>query len=269
LPMLVEFTFFVAYIAMGAAFVFFIAERGRVKGENKLTMLLSAIIVGVAAFHYFYMKGLYQPSLEALSAAESPEESAEIVKTTFLGIINFRYMDWLVTTPLMLIKLPVLLGVRGSTRTNMMLALILGDVFMIVTGFIGEQQISAAGEVLPTARLVWGAISTLGYLVIVYTLLTTGRSLAKQSSPEVKNAFNTMLAFVLVGWGIYPLGFMVPAVFQSADFNWVHLIYNVGDAVNKIGLGLAFYIAARSMSGVEDSESVTAGNGSREPVATR
>lgn len=252
LPMLVEFTFFSAYIAMGAAFVFFLVERNRVGRGHKLTVLISGLIVGVAAFHYFYMKGLYQPSLEQLAAAENLEEKKQIVKQTFLGIINFRYMDWLITTPLMLIKFPLLLNVKGKERTLMLITLAVADVFMIVTGYVGEQQLDAAGNVLTGARLTWGAISTVGYAVIVYVLLTKGRSLAGQSTDEVKSAFNTALLFVLIGWGIYPLGYMVPAFFPEANLNWVNLTYNIGDAVNKIGFGFAFYFAAMSMTAKEE-----------------
>ncbi len=59
LEMLTFFTFFLGYIAMGAAFVFFIVERNNVAPEYKTTMTISALIVGIAAFHYYYMRGVY------------------------------------------------------------------------------------------------------------------------------------------------------------------------------------------------------------------
>ena len=59
LEMLTFFTFFVGYIAMGAAFVFFLVERNNVAPQFRTTMTISALIVGIAAIHYYYMRGVY------------------------------------------------------------------------------------------------------------------------------------------------------------------------------------------------------------------
>ena len=59
LQLITFFLFFVGYIAMGAAFVFFMAERNSVAPQYRTTMTISALIVGIAAFHYYYMRGVY------------------------------------------------------------------------------------------------------------------------------------------------------------------------------------------------------------------
>jgi bacteriorhodopsin len=81
LQTLTFFLFFVGYIAMGAAFVFFMSERSNVAPQYRTTMTISALIVGIAAFHYYYMRGVY---------ADFGEVSVE-----------YRYMDWIITVPLM------------------------------------------------------------------------------------------------------------------------------------------------------------------------
>ncbi len=78
------FLFFIGYISMGAAFVFFMSERGNVAPQYRTTMTISALIVGIAAFHYYYMRGVY---------ADYGEVS-----------IEYRYMDWIITVPLMALK---------------------------------------------------------------------------------------------------------------------------------------------------------------------
>ena len=84
------FLFFVGYIAMGAAFVFFMSERNNVAPQYRTTMTISALIVGIAAFHYYYMRGVY---------ADYGTVSVE-----------YRYMDWIITVPLMALKFPSLVG---------------------------------------------------------------------------------------------------------------------------------------------------------------
>ena len=75
---------------MGAAFVFFMSERSNVAPQYRTTMTISALIVGIAAFHYYYMRGVY---------ADCGEVSVE-----------YRYMDWIITVPLMALKFPTLVG---------------------------------------------------------------------------------------------------------------------------------------------------------------
>ena len=95
LQTLTFFLFFVGYIAMGAAFVFFMSERNNVAPQYRTTMTISALIVGIAAFHYYYMRGVY---------AEWGEVSVE-----------YRYMDWIITVPLMALKFPSLIGKDAIT----------------------------------------------------------------------------------------------------------------------------------------------------------
>ncbi|MBT4920341.1 MAG: bacteriorhodopsin, partial [Euryarchaeota archaeon] len=95
LQTLTFFLFFVGYIAMGAAFVFFMSERSNVAPEYRTTMTISALIVGIAAFHYYYMRGVY---------ADFGEVSVE-----------YRYMDWIITVPLMALKFPSLVGKAAIT----------------------------------------------------------------------------------------------------------------------------------------------------------
>jgi bacteriorhodopsin len=243
MPMIVNFTFFVAYISMGAAFVFFLASKNSVAPEYRTALTISALIVGIAAFHYFYMKGLYTDTLPLYAA--SGANASELARQSFLGIINFRYMDWLITTPLLVAKIP--LAVAAGRKVGKVLTyLIIADLLMIVAGFIGEQQLTATG-VAVGPRLLWGAISTIGYVGIVYFLYTTVKEMAKTAEPEERWAVKLMSLFVITGWGIYPIGYMIPALLPQFDLNIVHVVYNLGDQINKIGPGIIVYIAGRRL----------------------
>jgi sensory rhodopsin len=243
LPMLVNFTFFVAYISMGAAFVFFLVQRGSVAPEYKTALTISALVVGIAAFHYFYMKSLYGAYMPMM--AQPGADSVKLAQASFLGIISYRYMDWLITTPLLVAKIPMALS-HGRKIAGTVTALMVFDVLMIVAGFIGEQQLNAQG-IMVSNRLIWGTISTIGYLGIVYILLTTVRGWASTAEPEEKWAVKAMTIFVLTGWGIYPVGYLVPVLFPNVSLDWVHLVYNIGDQVNKIGPGIVLYLAGRQL----------------------
>jgi sensory rhodopsin len=240
LPMIVNFTFFVAYISMGAAFVFFLAQRNSVAPEYRTALTLSAIIVGIAAFHYFYMKGLYSDVTLPLLGVKGADY-AKITANSFFGIINFRYMDWLITTPLLVAKIPLAVA-AGRKVGKVVTYLILADLLMIFAGFIGEQYVANAGM-----HLLWGAISTVGYVGIIYFLFTTVKEMAKTAEPEEQWAVKWMSIFVITGWGIYPIGYMIPSLLPSLDLNIVHAVYNLGDQINKIGPGIIVYLAGSAL----------------------
>jgi len=244
LPIVVNFTFFIAYISMGAAFVFFLVQRNSVHEEYRSALTLSAIIVGIAAFHYFYMKGLYADyTLPALAeATKNGTSTVEIIRDSFFGIINYRYMDWLVTTPLLVAKIPMA-AAHGKKVGKTVTYLILFDLLMIVAGFIGEQYILDSEM---SKRLVWGTISTVGYLGIVYILFTSVKEMAKAADSNAQMAVKWMSIFVITTWGIYPIGYLVPYFAPDLDLNIVHAVYNIGDQFNKIAPGVVLYIAGRN-----------------------
>jgi bacteriorhodopsin len=100
---------------------------------------------------------------------------------------------------------------------------------------------------------MWGVISTIGYLYILYSAWAgEAKQLADSSnSPAVKKGISALAWFVLVGWAIYPIGYMaMPGGWLSNVFQpeSVNLFYNLADAINKIGFGLVVYGIATSES---------------------
>ncbi|MCH1524126.1 MAG: bacteriorhodopsin-like, partial [Candidatus Thalassarchaeaceae archaeon] len=143
LEMLTFFTFFVGYIAMGAAFVFFIVERNNVAPQFRTTMTISALIVGIAAMHYYYMRGVYIEH--------------DVVS------IQYRYMDWIITVPLMALKFPSLVGkdaitdskVAGLGFTGICF---LGALIMIGFGYAGEAGLMNGYLALALGGMGWAMI---------------------------------------------------------------------------------------------------------------
>ncbi len=235
----VGFTFFTGYMSMFAASVFFFFERGQVDGKWKTSLLVSGLITMIAAVHYFYMRGYYL-DVTAAAAAEGRDLAFGEASPT-----QFRYIDWTLTVPLMCVEFFLLLKPYGA-KQSLMWRLILASAVMLVAGYIGE-------AILPEQTVMWGIISTLGYVYIVYEAMAGSvKQLADASdNPEVSRAVRLLRNFVLVGWAIYPIGYMLMPgnLFAGmADTLNIDLVYNIGDAVNKIGFGLVVYSVAVNSS---------------------
>lgn len=224
----VAFTFFTGYMAMFAASVFFFFERGRVKDKWKTSLLISGLITGIAAVHYYYMRDYYA--------------------MTGTNPTALRYIDWTLTVPLMCVEFYLLTRPAGA-KIGLLWKLIIASVWMLVAGYIGEAFTDGS-----TAHSVtWGVISTIGYVYILYTAWAGEvRQLAANSgNPVVLRGIKTLAWFVLVGWAIYPIGYMcMPGGWLNEGLGWtaanVDLFYNIADAVNKIGFGLVVYSIAIS-----------------------
>ena len=225
----VAFTFFIGTMAMMAAAVFFFFELSNTEKKWRTSILVSGLITFIAAVHYYYMRGYN------LETGQSP---------TF-----FRYVDWLLTVPLMCVEF-YLITKKAGAKIGLLWQLIFASVVMLVTGYFGE-------TIYKDQSVLWGVISGLAYFYIVY-LVWFGEvaKLATASSPAVAKANKTLGWFVLVGWAIYPLGYilgtpgglfgMVLVDDVAAAQHAMDIVYNIGDAVNKIGFGLVIYSLAQS-----------------------
>jgi len=222
----VSFTFFIGCMAMMAASVFFFFEISNTDKAWKTSLLVSGLITFIAAVHYYYMRDYY------MANHESP---------TF-----FRYVDWLLTVPLMCVEF-YLITKKAGAKSDLLWKLIFAAVVMLVTGYLGEVGASADN----TNATLWGTVSAIAYFYIVY-LIWAGdvKKLAASAGPAVAKT-NSMLGwFVLVGWAIYPLGYLA----GTGDGQWysmftklgdIDVFYNIADAINKIGFGLVIYSLSR------------------------
>ncbi len=218
----VGFTFFVGCMAMMAASVFFFFSMNMVEGKWKTSLLVSGLITLIAAVHYYYMRDYWA------ATEDSP---------TF-----FRYVDWILTVPLMCVEFYLILKAAGA-QVNLLWKLIAASAVMLVTGYFGE-------AVYRDAAAMWGLFSGIAYFYIVYLIMFgEAKALADKSSAGVQNAHKLLCRFVLIGWAIYPIGYMV----GTGEGQWysflqgavdMDVIYNIGDAINKIGFGLVVYALA-------------------------
>ena len=242
LQLVTFFLFFVGYISMGAAFVFFMSERSNVGPEHRTTMTISALIVGIAAFHYYYMRGVYVDH--------------QVVS------IEYRYMDWIITVPLMALKFPSLVGKDAITDEKFLGmgftgVCFTGAIIMIAFGYLGEAGLlldgSATGGML---GLVLGGVGWGMIIVATGTPWTNGKGVDNSKIPEdLLWSANALRWFIVVGWIIYPLGYLFSPKADIIDIGsegelWMGIAYNIADMINKIGFGVVAWMGAKKAAEV-------------------
>jgi bacteriorhodopsin len=183
-------------------------------------LTVAAMVTGIAAIHYFYMRGVW------VSTGESP--------------LVFRYVDWLLTVPLQIIEFYLILTAIAVVRAALFWKLMIASLVMLVFGFLGELG----------AMSYWPAfaIGMAGWLYIIYEIFAGEASQisAANGTAASQTAFNALRLIVTVGWAIYPIGYILGAGEGGAA--GLNLIYNLADFVNKIAFGVVIWVAATSSS---------------------
>ena len=242
---LTGFTFLLSTIAMFGASVFFLFERGQVPDRWKTSLLVAALVTLIASVNYAFMSTLW------INTGVSPDE--------------FRYLDWFLTVPLICLQFYLLLEASGAQPGRGMLwRLVLASVWMLALGYVGQ-------VVQPDQSVLWGALSTVGYAVILFEISVGEAKQLSKSGPaeQIKRTFDLLFWFIFVGWAIYPLGYMtMPGNLLGSLHATLHInvVYNLGDAVNKIGFGLAVWHLARSRNRASARTTTAAGGSSIAPA---
>ncbi len=218
---LVGVSFWIISAAMVAATFFFYVERDRAVGKWKTSLSVAAMVTGIAAIHYFYMRGVW------VTTGETP--------------VVFRYVDWLLTVPLQIIEFYLILAAIAVVSASLFWRLLIASVVMLIAGYLGEIG----------SMNVWFAfiIGMIAWIYIIYEIFAgeASKISASEGTPASQKAFNALRIIVTVGWAIYPVGYVLGYV-GAGSADSLNLIYNLADFVNKIAFGVVIWAAATSES---------------------
>ena len=212
----VGISFWLATAIMLASTVFFLVERDNVRGKWKTSLTVAALVTGVAFWHYMYMRGVW------IYSGESPTV--------------YRYVDWLITVPLQIVEFYLILAAVTSVSAGLFWKLLVGSLVMLIGGYMGETAM--------IDRTIGFVIGMVGWAWVIYLIFFGEAANVNASSGNAASqmAFKTIRMIVLVGWAIYPIGYLMN---NAADLN---IVYNLADLVNKTAFGLAIWAAAVSDS---------------------
>jgi bacteriorhodopsin len=219
----VGISFWLVSMVMLASTAFFFLEAGNVAAHWRTSIIVAGLVTGIAFIHYMYMRDVW------VITGESPTV--------------YRYIDWLITVPLLMIEFYLVLAAVGKANSGMFWRLLIGTIVMLVGGYLGE-----AGYINATLGFVIGMA---GWFYILYEVFSgeAGKAAAKSGNKALVTAFGAMRMIVTVGWAIYPLGYIFGYLTGGVDANSLNVIYNIADLLNKTAFGLIIWAAAVQTGG--------------------
>lgn len=226
LIMATQFSFLVAFLGMMGGAYYFALIKSTLPLEHQSNAVTSSVYCLMAAVMYGFINYKYGIGTDALATGDYP---------TVL-----RYIDWLVTTPLIVNKFPEMMG--GDDAPAVALLVIVADVMMVLFGFAGETSINAAKGSTAIGWAMFG-VGCLAWLFIIFILYTAVTNAAVNKLAPVRKGLSRLKMFIVLGWAIYPLGFLITLISNSPEMRVSReLIYNFADLFNKVGFGmLAIY----------------------------
>ena len=209
---------------MLGAFVYFLTQMNSVAKQYRNGVAVSAVVVGIAGYHYFRMWSGW----------------AE-------GTVNegYRYADWLITVPLLVIELLIVLGVTADRRKKLMTSLVPATVLMIGLGYPGE---TSAND---TTKWTFWVLSMIPFLYILFTLSGELKAAKARETGAVSTSINNATKILLVTWLVYPISYLIPVVFTVSDGAEAgrQVAYTIADITAKALYGLMILNIAKPRSG--------------------
>merc|ERR1712070_445618 len=180
-----------------------------VKAQYQSAVLISGLVTFIAAYHYIRIFNSWVEAYE-YSAGEVADGAMEMKAPTLSGVpFNdaYRYMDWLLTVPLLLIEILLVMKLSPEVYNTKAWTLGLGSALMIVSGYYGELVIT--GDLTP--RWLCWFVSMAFFLYIVYELLV-GLSAATNSESDelIKGKIQSAQLMTVISWCTYPIVYLFP-----------------------------------------------------------
>merc|ERR1712048_1380188 len=215
-----------------------------VKDQYQSAVCISGLVTFIAAYHYFR---IFNSWVDAYSYAVDAKDP------TLTGVpFNdaYRYMDWLLTGPLLLIEILLVMKLEPAAYNCKAWTLGLGSALMIVSGYYGELVVT--GDLTPRWKC-WFA-SMLFFLSIVYELLVGLASATNaETDPEIKSKIKAAQVMTVISWCTYPVVYLFPmlGINAASAVVSIQIGYCASDIISKCGVGLLIYQITAAKSAKE------------------
>lgn len=235
------------YAAMAAGLVYFLVTRTQSLPRYRLSAVLSAVVMTSAFLELYVVSDRWRSSFDWDGTAFVPSDE--------LFSNGFRYVNWSIDVPVLLLQLLIVLGVTGAAFRRGWVLFTVAGLAMVYTGYVGQFY-----EVERSAPFwVWGAVSTVFFLVILVLVRRTVYGNLDRLPEEVRPLARAVWWLLLVSWFLYPGGYLMPALIDGADGVVARQItYTVADITSKVIYGVLLGVIAQKISKYEGYEQAQA-----------
>ncbi len=228
--------------AMGAATIFLFLSRSQVATHYKSAVTISGLVCLIAAYHYYRIFNSWDAAYSVTNGIVS--------KTGQPFNDAYRYVDWLLTVPLLVTELILVMRLPGKEGGSKATRLAVLAVIMVALGYPGEVSNSAG------TRWVFWALAMIPFLIIVFDLFVGLRDAIGRQPENARGLVSSARWILILTWSFYPIVFILPMLGLSGPGATVGIQvgYSLADVLAKAGFGIFIYMIAVRKSQAEADE---------------
>jgi bacteriorhodopsin len=241
---IVAHTLTVGFSIMLAALFYFVLTIRGVAPRFRLSSILSVVVM-VSAFLILYFQAQSWQNSFTFDAAAGSYVLAPGADAFSNG---FRYLNWLIDVPMLLFQILFIVDITRQRRASLRNQFWFSGTGMIVTGYIG-QFYEAQTQSLTSPFFIWGLISTLFFVHVLYLIYRVIQEGKAGMSERAASVFGSIWPLFLVSWMLYPGGYLMPVLFNTegilgggiiteAGIVGRALTYTVADVASKVIYGV-------------------------------
>lgn len=225
--------------------VFLLISLPRILPRYRQAITVAIIVCGIAAYHYFRIFDSFKGAFVTKSTGGTGNYTQAIGESFNEG---YRYVDWLLTVPLLLVELVAVLALARKIQGKLLIRLVPAAALMIALGYPGE--ISGDNGI----RGLFGILSTIPFAYILFVLFTQLSKSLENQPVRVRGTLGRLRYLLLLSWGVYPIAYLLPLLNIAGSDAWVfkQVGYSVADIVAKAVYALIIFHVAKLKSYDDD-----------------
>jgi len=253
---------------MGAASVFVYLQLPNVLKKYRTALIINALVTAIATYHYFRIFNSWDTAYQVREALVNGTMTYAVVKSGTSFNDAYRYVDWLLTVPLLLIELILVMGLSASRTRDLTWKLGVASAIMVAVGYPGESSAD------PKARWVCWALAMIPFLHVVYNLMVALAKAAGEDEAEEDEDEEALVAgyvnsnqnvqsliayaryLTAASWLTYPVIYLIksfPEVSGSNAMMYEQTAYSLADVLAKAVFGILIWAIASAKSDLEEN----------------
>ena len=232
---------------MCASTIFFFLRSFQLAPYYRTAITITGLVTLIAGYHYFRIFASWEAAFTTVDG---------VIKPTGQSFNDaYRYVDWLLTVPLLLIELILVMRLPRDQTFRMSVKLGTLAALMVLLGYPGEVATTNSG------RWLWWVAAMIPFLIIVYDLYVGLRDSISSQPASVRGLISTARWLTIGSWTFYPIVFVLPMLgLTGGDASTaVQVGYTIADIVAKALFGMFIYLIAVRKSEAEDERLMPAG----------
>jgi len=229
---------------MGTCSIFVWLQIPNVALKFRSALTISGLVTFIACYHYFR---IFESWVASYTVLKNADGSYTVAETGIPFNDAYRYVDWLLTVPLLLIELILVMQLGAEETKSRCWSLGTASAVMVALGYPGEISDD------PTTKWVFWFLAMIPFCVVVNSLMTGLEDATRKQAKEVQGAIRSARWLTIVSWLTYPFVYMVKCVGIAGHLATTieQVGYSIADIIAKAVFGVMIWKIADRKSRLE------------------